>query len=84
MFRNNNISADNNRNNFRNNYKDNEQEVNMKSLKKVLIEMGATNIRRIEVLEGAFYRYDLNGEEQIIKLCSVKEFKESLKAKAVK
>ncbi len=56
----------------------------MKSLKKVLIEMGATNIRRIEVLEGAFYRYDLNGEEQTIKLCSVKEFKESLKAKAVK
>ena len=50
----------------------------MKSLKKVLIEMGATNIKRSNE-PGMFYTYELNGKQHNVKIQSVKEFKDSLK-----
>lgn len=44
----------------------------MKSLKKRLYEMGATNIKRVELVAGAFYRFELNGEKKLVKIQSNK------------
>ena len=45
----------------------------MKSFKKQLMNIGATNIKYVELLEGAFYRYELNGHPHVTRIQTLKQ-----------